>query len=737
MRTACIAGAATLVLAGIAATDLAGQAGSSQRAPRSYTSTSTAILVDVVVRDRRGRPVTDLSAADFEVAEDGVHQKIDSFTRVSRGGGIGVGVAWRTPRALAAGSGTSGAAPDAADASSQDATTALVFDHLSAETLRLAQKATLDYVPLTGDSGVQVGVFTTEAGVRAVQRYTSDRAAVRRAVGSLLPVGGADEEQRAARADELTSQRRALSGEAASAGASVVAGAGAVVAQNASEIGERESELLLIQTELNLLRSIDNFDRGHKGYDTSTSLMAVVQSLADYPGRKTVVFFSEGLPVSPALSAKVDAVIDAANRANITVYAVDTRGLRAKSTNEKARNELQTFSEERLAQVGAGMDRTDQPLSMAMERVEDTLKLDSHSGLARLSGETGGFLVEGSNDLSAAFRRIDEDGQFHYLLSYAPTNDAYDGTFRAIRVKVGRPGIQVFARKGYRALHARPAADADARELAALALLNRHPLPNAFPVQASGFSFPDPARPGLSPLLVQLSTSSLRFDVDQAHSTYAAQATVVVRLRDGEGHTVQTLSQQYSLTGDARDVEAARQGHILFYREPDLLPGVYTVESIVLDEMTREGAVRLSTLTVPGVVSGKLGMSSLVLVGRAEEMRSAHQAESAPSGPLYVGQTLLYPNLGEPIRKSAASELAFYFALYGELQGVTANAELLRNGQLLAVAPVVLPRVTGAHAQHVGHLPVSGLPGGTYELRIRVTGAGPELSRTAYFTLID
>ena len=32
----------------------------------------TAVLVDVVVRDRRGQPVRDLTAADFEVLEDGV-----------------------------------------------------------------------------------------------------------------------------------------------------------------------------------------------------------------------------------------------------------------------------------------------------------------------------------------------------------------------------------------------------------------------------------------------------------------------------------------------------------------------------------------------------------------------------------------------------------------------------------------------------------------------------------------
>ena len=55
----------------------------------------------------------------------------------------------------------------------EDATTALVFDHLSAETLRLAQKATLDYVPLTGESSARVGVFATEPRMHVVQRFTN------------------------------------------------------------------------------------------------------------------------------------------------------------------------------------------------------------------------------------------------------------------------------------------------------------------------------------------------------------------------------------------------------------------------------------------------------------------------------------------------------------------------------------------------------------------------------------
>ena len=65
-----------------------------------------------------------------------------------------------------------------------------------------------------------------------------------------------------------------------------------------------------------------------------------------------------------------------------------------------------------------------------------------------------------------------------------------------------------------------------------------------------------------------------------------------------------------------------------------------------------------------------------------------------------------------------------------------AYAQLLRNGSALAEAPLQLPPRLVA-SQHVGRLPVGALPAGTYELRIRATDGGHELSRAAFFTLRD
>ena len=187
------------------------------------------------------------------------------------------------------------------------------------------------------------------------------------------------------------------------------------------------------------------------------------------------------------------------------------------------------------------------------------------------------------------------------------------------------------------------------------------------------------------------------------------------------------MSQQYVLSGEAKDLEAAKHGEILFYREADLPPGVYTMETIVFDATAAQGSARVATLTVPPVEPQAWHEQPGARQSRrGSEGRTITGAGTTP--PLYVGHSLLYPNLGEPIRKSRTAELPFYFTLYGDVRGATAQAELLRNGRSVAEAPIAAAARPGSRVQHVGRLPIGALPAGTYELRIKVTQAGREMS---------
>jgi hypothetical protein len=273
-------------------------------------------------------------------------------------------------------------------------------------------------------------------------------------------------------------------------------------------------------------------------------------------------------------------------------------------------------------------------------------------------------------------------------------------------------------------------------EVAALRALGRATPPKDFPITASGFVFPHPTGSAAVPIVVQVKTREFQFKVDQEKSTYAAQATVLARIKNAAGQSVHTLSQQYLLTGTSKDVDAAREGEILFYRQPELQPGVYTLEAIVHDAVSERASVRFSTITVPAGTPAATPSSSLVVVRRIETVAAADRPANLP---FYYGDLLLYPNTGDPLKHGRDAELTFYFWFYkGSTTDPTAALELLHSGRSLASVAVDLPRsMPDGRNQHVGKLPIDRFPAGTYELRLRLRTGANEQVRSAFFTIVE
>jgi VWFA-related protein len=697
-----------------------------------FTSRATAILVDVVVRDRKGKLVTDLDQKDFEVLEDGVRQDIGSFSLMNRGSGIGIGVKFRQPGGTTMLNPTDRA--QAAEKPFEPAMTALVFDSLTPEALTSTQRAALGYVPMEGEADARIAVFSTEPAIRMLQSYTDDLALIRKGIRDVTPTGTAAKELKQEQKQNLAEKLNTLDNQNARLTALGTSGGGAALGAASTSIGQLEMEQRLVEAQKRMLDAFETLDRDHRGYGTTNALLAVLASMSDMAGRKTVVLFSEGLPASPAMRTQLQWIIETANRSNITVYTVDANGLRATSTLESTRQEVEDTAQERMRQISLGRDTVSGPYTRAMERTEDLLALDPQGGLARLAEDTGGFLVRDTNDISSAFKRIEEDSRFHYLLSYSPKNAAFDGKFRTIQVKVARAGVDIFSRKGYRAVRASGAAPVLSYEAPALAILDSGALPNAFPIRAGGLVFPDRQSGAVVPVIVKLDTSKLQFETDRARGTYSGQVAVVVRIRDQRGGVIQKLSQQYVLSGDVKDLEAAKKGEILFYRQPVLTPGIFQVESIVYDVVAQRSSARVCTLTVPAPKGDALEMSSLVIVERTEKVPGTEARKGAP---LYYGDVLLYPNLGDPVSRTSDKEVAFYVSLYpGAGRPVrTVTLELLHNGQRVANAPLTVGTVQEDRIQHVGRLPLDAVPPGTYELRITASDGETERSRSTFFTV--
>ena len=145
-------------------------------------------------------------------------------------------------------------------------------------------------------------------------------------------------------------------------------------------------------------------------------------------------------------------MISNANRANVSIYAVDAAGLRAESSDSQTGRALTRLGQAR-ARTAASQHDPFGSMMQDLERNEELMRSNPDSALGDLASETGGALISNTNNPGPKFRQVDEDLHSYYLLTYTPKNSHYDGRFRQISVKVNRSGIDVQARKGYYALN--------------------------------------------------------------------------------------------------------------------------------------------------------------------------------------------------------------------------------------------------------------------------------------------
>ena len=108
--------------------------------------------------------------------------------------------------------------------------------------------------------------------------------------------------------------------------------------------------------------------------------------------------------------------------------------------------------------------------------------------------------------------------------------------------------------------------------------------------------------------------------------------------------------QRYEIRGDLAQIDGARRGQVVFYRESELPPGVYSMETVVHDALANKASVRLSTVEVPRHDERRLRASSLLLV----PARRGSAGESAPRHqPPLVNGVALQPNLARTVRRDA------------------------------------------------------------------------------------
>lgn len=685
------------------------------------------VLLDVVVRDKKGQIIKNLKPGDFEVYEDNVKQDVTSFRLVSREvvpGGT------KTTTTSASGTTATTAPAGGREPFSNISLITLVFDRLSVDARNLAQKAATNFVSESLQPDDLVSVCVVDKSLRVVQQYTNDAPLLKQAIDratstavSTIESGAAD---RRAAEDRLATLNEQQSGNISSAAGS----GGAGIADNAREMA-------LAQMQVRALETFESLERTQQGRAQINGLLAIINSLRNVPGRKAVMLFSEGLALPPDVSIYFRDVINAANRANISIYSIDATGLRVVSGNAEARREVTAMGARRAQQNASGLeDRSGRPMTMQLERNEDLLKLNPQSGLGELASSTGGFLITDTNDLTAGLRRIDEDLRSHYQLTYVPKNGNLDGHFRQISVKLTKGNLDIQTRKGYYALPPTGSTPVLDYEATALAAMGKSSKANAFPLNSMAFNFPQVSRAGLTTVLAEVPANVFTYKPSVDKKTYSTDYTIVALIKNDSQQVVSKLSNHYALSGPIEQMEAAKRGETLFYKEEQLQPGHYEIEIAAYDAPSGKVSTRTDAFDVLPSEATKLRLSSLIILKRADRLSAEEQKQV---NPFHYGELLIYPNLGESISKAAMKQLPFFFNVYVP-QGVKTAPKMeiavLQKGQKLARIQSELPApdATGV-IQFASALPLDSFQPGNYELQITVSDSTGNVARRIAFTV--
>lgn len=644
------------------------------------------VQVDAVVTDGKGNAVTNLSAEDFEVLQDGKPQTITNFAYIN----VKDRSASFAPRATAAATKNGPPAPPppppiALRTDQIRRTIAIVVDDLglSWESIVRVRDAAKKWVDTEMQPGDVVAVIRTSAGMGALQQFTSDKrllnAAIDRiqfhygrvGVSSFGPIAGAGPIDTSAFDDEV-----------------------------------RQSFLL-----------------GSFG-----AIQYVVQGLREMPGRKSVILFSESMELTfqqgnnlvntRSMSQltnedRLRRLADAANRSSVVISAVDPRGV--VYTGPTAEDNLGTLSPQQIAQVSS--QRSQQFIA-------------SQDGMVMLSQKTGGLFVQSSNDISAALRRVVDDGDGYYLLAYQPEQSTFDERtglkFHAINVRVKRPGLHVRSRTGFYGTPDRQQAPPPQTKKEQLVKALVSPFSTGSLHVRLTTLFSDTEKQGsYINVLLNIDAHDLTFK-EEADGSRSDLVDIAAVTFDADGRQVDGVDRTYQFHVPQKGYEdILKSGLVYSAHVPVKKAGPYQMRVVLRDDSTQQIGSATQFIDVPDVGKDRLILSGIML--------AADQPQLQPAGVSVEGALASDDPNGTPavrIFKPGSGIVYAYQILNAhsdrekkpQLEG---QVRLFRDGRQVYAST---PSPVGADKQQnpkrlisIGNMQLGQIPPGDYVLQIVIS----------------
>jgi VWFA-related protein len=565
--------------------------------------TTNLVQVDAAVTDKKGKPVTDLKAEDFEVYEDGRPQKITNFSFVS----VGSAIASPSPAAARRPSEPGTPVPTVRLRPEQvQRTVALVVDDLglSFESMHFVRGALSKFVDEQMQPGDLVAIIRTGAGVGALQQFTSDKRLLHAAI------------------DRVKWNSRGRAGIAAFAPIEDSP-------LDAFNKRPRDGGAETVPAPINPGMKIDPEKYARDRYNdfkddvfsvgTLGALNYIIRGLRTLPGRKSVVLLSDTMAIFDSNGEgnfrtiqALRRLTDLANRASVVIYTIDPRGLPPlnlmAADNTSA---LTTLGDGAYARANSGPGL----MQSLNQRTLDLWK--SQEGLKYLALETGGFFVTNNNDVSLGIKRALDASKNFYLIGYRPDESTFESgrrRYHEVSVKVKRPGVLVRTRTGFFGIsneEARPLRRTTEEQL--MAAITTPFASSDIDLRLTSIFLNEAPFGSFMRSFIFVNGKSLTFK-EQADGSFRAAVDVLAMTFDDGGIPVDRRSRAQDIVVPREQYQAALDRGLIFgINLPVKTPGAFQLRIGVRDSGSGRVGSANQYIEVPDLNKGRVTLSGLYL----------------------------------------------------------------------------------------------------------------------------
>jgi VWFA-related protein len=577
-----------LMIAGAqpASSQTAAQVSSTPQSGFVLKTNAELVLTNVVPRDAKtGEVVRGLKQSDFKIYENGKEQQIDTFDFQSVDMATPLNEA--TVSGLAAGPSTSGskAVVVAKPEDLRNHRLIVMFFDLTSmqpEDLERSVDAAQDFLRKKMQPADLVALVSLGDTLSVDQDFTADKNALINEVGAYNGTEGQ--------------------------GFAQGANANSNQVEDTTSYTADESEYNDINTDRELF-----------------ALRSIAQSLSRIGETKSLLYFSGGISRDGIENeASLRAAINAAVRANVVIYSVDTRGLQAIGP---------------LGDASTGSLRGSAGFNGAALTNNMNQNFATQEVMGTLSHDTGGKAFFDSNDFAPAFAQVQKDTSAYYAIGFHSTNPARDGKYRKLTVKIDKPGIKLEYRAGYYApADFRHSGREDREQELEDQLASDLPATD-IPVYLDAMYFMLDANRYYVPVSLLVPGSQIPFvkGGDKDKATLDIIGEVIDEVKRPVGRVRETVKLNLD------ESVQARQKNIQYTTSFNLPPGKYDVKFVVRENQTGRMGSFEATITLPDLKKAPLKLSSVVLASMRQP--------SKKQDPLVRGGQEYVPNISHVFRQ--------------------------------------------------------------------------------------